>query len=182
MSDMKLLIVEDDEAFSATLVRRLTKHGFECEESHQADKVLHACHLFRPEYLILDMKIAADNGLLLIKPIRSLLPNIRIVLLTGFASIATAVEAIQMGADDYLAKPVDTKMLLKALKGKGSDGKKITLSNEIENKPMSPERLEWEHINQVLSSNDGNVSETARQLGMHRKTLQRKLQRKPAIR
>lgn len=179
---MKLLIVEDDAAFAATLVRRLTKHGFECEERHQADEALHACHLFRPDFLILDMKLATENGLLLIKPIRSLLPKIRIVLLTGFASIATAVEAIQMGADDYLAKPADTKMLLKALKGKNVESGKCTLFNDLENKPMSPERLEWEHINQVLSSNNGNISETARQLGMHRKTLQRKLQRKPVIR
>jgi two-component system response regulator RegA len=178
---MKLLIVEDDKAFAATLVRRLTKQGFDCQEMHQADEALHACHLFRPEYLILDMKLATENGLLLIKPIRSLLPNIRIVLLTGFASIATAVEAMQMGADDYLAKPVDTQMLLKALKGKEADGDHEILSTDIENKPMSPERLEWEHINQVLSSNNGNVSETARQLGMHRRTLQRKLQRKPVL-
>jgi two-component system, response regulator RegA len=178
---VKLLIVEDDKAFAATLVRRLTKHGFDCQEMHQADEALHACHLFRPEYLILNMKLATENGLLLIKPIRSLLPNIRIVLLTGFASIATAVEAMQMGADDYLAKPVDTQMLLKALKGKDTDGDNLMLSTDIENKPMSPERLEWEHINQVLSSNNGNVSETARQLGMHRRTLQRKLQRKPVV-
>ncbi|MCO4797963.1 MAG: response regulator [Colwelliaceae bacterium] len=178
---MKLLIVEDDTAFAATLVRRLSKHGFDCQERHQADEALHACHQFRPDYLILDMKLAADNGLMLIKPIRALLPDIRIVLLTGFASIATAVEAIQMGANDYLAKPVDTQMLLKALKGENSEPNTLKVETDIESKPMSPERLEWEHINQVLSSNDGNVSETARQLGMHRRTLQRKLQRKPVI-
>ncbi|MEW6991833.1 response regulator transcription factor [Colwelliaceae bacterium 6441] len=176
---MKLLIVEDDTAFAATLVRRLTKHGFDCQEKHQADEALHACHQFRPDYLILDMKLAEDNGLMLIKPIRALLPNIRIVLLTGFASIATAVEAINMGANDYLAKPVDTQMLLKALLGKNCQDSKIDVETAIDNKPMTPERLEWEHINQVLSSNDGNVSETARQLGMHRRTLQRKLQRTP---
>lgn len=178
---MKLLIVEDDTAFAATLVRRLSKHGFDCQERHQADEALHACHQFRPDYLILDMKLAADNGLMLIKPIRALLPDIRIVLLTGFASIATAVEAIQMGANDYLAKPVDTQMLLRALKGENSEEHGSMVESDIESKPMSPERLEWEHINQVLSSNDGNVSETARQLGMHRRTLQRKLQRKPVI-
>lgn len=176
---MKLLIIEDDKAFAATLARRLTKQGFECQERHQADEALHACHQFRPEYLILDMKIASDNGLTLIKPIRALLPNIRIVLLTGFASIATAVEAIQMGADDYLSKPVDTQMLLKALKGKDTEQADVVPVAESE-KTMSTERLEWEHIHQVLSSNDGNISATARQLGMHRRTLQRKLQRKPA--
>ena len=80
-----------------------------------------------------------------------------------------------------LAKPVDTQMLLKALKGENSEPNTLKVETDIESKPMSPERLEWEHINQVLSSNDGNVSETARQLGMHRRTLQRKLQRKPVI-
>lgn len=178
---MKLLIVEDDIAFAATLVRRLTKHGFECQEIHQADQALHICHQFRPDYLILDMKLASENGLLLIKPIRALLPNIRIVLLTGYASIATAVEAIHLGANDYLAKPVDTQMLLKALTGNDVKSDNTKLENEFDNKPMSTERLEWEHIHQVLNSNNGNVSATARQLGMHRRTLQRKLQKKPAL-
>lgn len=173
---MKLLIVEDDTAFAATLVRRLTKYGFDCQERHDADQALHACHQFRPDYLILDMKLASDNGLMLIKPIRALLPNVRIVLLTGYASIVTAVEAINLGANDYLAKPVDTKMLLKALTVNSTNPE-----NEPDNRPMSTERLEWEHIHQVLNSNDGNVSETARKLGMHRRTLQRKLQKKPTL-
>ncbi|MFT5756843.1 MAG: two-component system response regulator RegA [Alteromonadaceae bacterium] len=178
---MKLLIVEDDMAFSATLVRRLTKHGFDCQERHQADQALRACHQFKPDYLILDMILASDNGLMLIKPIRALLPNIHIILLTGYASIVTAVGAINLGANDYLAKPVDTKMLLKALIGSSSEQSKMLSENEPDNKPMSTERLEWEHINQVLNTNDGNVSETARQLGMHRRTLQRKLQKKPTF-
>lgn len=178
---MKLLIVEDDVAFSATLARRLTKYGFECEEKHQVDQVLHFCHQYRPEFLILDMKLATDNGLTLIKPVRALLPNIRIVLLTGYASIATAVEAIQLGANDYLAKPVDTSMLIKALMGKNEETGDFKSIDDVEFKPMSTERLEWEHIHQVLNSNDGNVSATARQLGMHRRTLQRKLQKKPVL-
>jgi len=178
---MKLLIVEDDVAFAATLVRRLTKYGFDCQERHQADQALHACHQFRPDYLILDMKLASDNGLMLIKPIRALLPNIRIVLLTGYASIATAVEAINLGANDYLAKPVDTQMLLKTLMVNTTDSENIHVDNEPDNRPMSTERLEWEHIHQVINSNDGNGSETARKLGMHRRTLQRKLKKKPML-
>ena len=192
---MKLLIVEDDEAFATTLSRRLTKHGFHCEKSDKTDQALLSCHQFRPDYLVLDMKLATENSLTLIKPIKALLPNIRIVLLTGYASIATAVEAIQLGADDYLAKPVDTQMLLKALLGKNksdisvdmhnsqakSDKNTKPLLSDIASETMTTERVEWEHIHQVLSSNDGNVSATARQLGMHRRTLQRKLQKKPAI-
>jgi len=176
---MKLLIIEDDQAFAATLARRLGKQGFECQQIHQADHALHACHQFKPDYILLDMKLNTDSGLVLIKPIRAALPHTRIVLLTGFASIATAVEAMRYGADDYLAKPVDTKMILKALIPENV----IHHHNmaPLENEVMSTERLEWEHIQQVLSTNDGNVSATARQLGMHRRTLQRKLQKKPPI-
>ena len=123
------------------------------------------------------MKLAADNGLRLIKPIRAMLPKVKIVLLTGFASVATAVQAMRLGADDYLAKPVNTQMLLTAL-----DTEQVpnnTIDTDIGSDTMSTERVEWEHINQVLNSNGGNVSATARQLGMHRRTLQRKLQKKP---
>jgi two-component system response regulator RegA len=176
---MKLLIIEDDQAFSATLTRRVSTQGFECRQVHQADQALYTCHQFKPEYILLDMKLNADSGLALIKPIRSALPKARIVLLTGFASIATAVEAMRYGADDYLAKPVDTKMILKALNPE-KETRQYNMA-PIENDVMSTERLEWEHIQQVLSTNDGNVSATARQLGMHRRTLQRKLQKKPPI-
>jgi len=172
---MKLLIVEDDKALCATLNRRLTKQNFECYEVHQANQVLHNCHLIKPTHIILDMKLASDNSLNLIKPIRAALPNVRLLLLTGFASIATAVEAMRLGADDYLSKPVDTKMILKSL----LDQEGTPQENDFELQTMSTERLEWEHIQQVLSCNEGNVSATARQLGMHRRTLQRKLQKKP---
>jgi len=140
---------------------------------NQSDALLIARqHL--PEFVLLDMKLGDDNGLALIKPLRSLLGQAHIVLLTGFASIATAVEAMRLGANDYLTKPVDMATLLKALKNDTA----IAL-NDLAAPVMSPERLEWEHIQQVLHSNDGNVSATARQLNMHRRTLQRKLQKKP---
>ncbi|SEL32842.1 two-component system, response regulator RegA [Colwellia chukchiensis] len=171
----KLLIIEDDVAFATTLARRMTKHGFHCQQVHQADQALHACLQQKPDCILLDMKLAKDNGLLLIKPIRASLPKVKIVLLTGFASVATAVQAMRLGADDYLAKPVNTQMLLTALGSAPVAQKVPSLDSEI----MSAERVEWEHINQVLNSNAGNVSETARQLGMHRRTLQRKLQKKP---
>lgn len=175
---MKLLIIEDDEAFAETLARRLGKQGFECQQVHQANQALHVCHQFKPQYILLDMKLNTDSGLTLIKPIRSALPKARIVLLTGFASIATAVEAMRYGADDYLAKPVDTKMILASLMPEQVANHSMPA---IESEVMSTERLEWEHIQQVLSTNSGNVSATARQLGMHRRTLQRKLQKKPPV-
>ncbi len=171
----KLLIIEDDVSFAATLARRMTKHNFSCQQVHQADKALHACLQQKPDCILLDMKLASENGLTLIKPIRAALPKVKLVLLTGFASVATAVQAMRLGADDYLAKPVNTQMLLTAL----DIAQEVESAIDLDVDTMSAERVEWEHINQVLNSNDGNVSATARQLGMHRRTLQRKLQKKP---
>jgi len=171
---MKLLIIEDDINLASTLARRLTKQGFTCDVAHnQSDALLRARQLV-PDLILLDMKLGDDNGLMLIKPLRNLLENTHIVLLTGFASIATAVEAMRLGANDYLTKPIDMATLLKALNNETSE-----LQTSIDDAVMSPERLEWEHIQQVLHSNNGNISVTARQLNMHRRTLQRKLQKKP---
>ncbi|MDN3379845.1 MULTISPECIES: response regulator [unclassified Pseudoalteromonas] len=173
---MKLLIIEDDINLASTLTRRLTKHGFGCEVAHNSAQALQLVKQYKPSHVLLDMKLGDDNGLLLIKPIKELLPSCHIVLLTGFASIATAVEAMRIGANDYLTKPVDMPTLVKALDINNQ------LPTEITTAPstvMSAERVEWEHIQQVLHCNHGNISETARQLNMHRRTLQRKLQKKP---
>lgn len=170
---MKLLIIEDDEAFATILSRRLTKHHFDCVVCHSAEKALASCVSHQPNYILLDMNLAGDSGLALLEPIKQCRPTAKIVLLTGYASIATAVEAMRLGANDYLAKPVTTKMLLKSLIGEYGD-----LELEVDN-TMSPDRVEWEHIQQTLAQNDGNISETARQLNMHRRTLQRKLQKRP---
>lgn len=171
----KLLIIEDDTALAGVLVRRMTKQGFDCRQCHDASQGLLLARQFRPTHVLLDMKLAQENGLKLISPLRQLLPDVVMVLLTGYASIATAVEAIRLGADNYLAKPVDTQTLLNALLTTAVDSEVEPLTEE----PLSPKRLEWEHIQQVLNANSGNVSATARQLGMHRRTLQRKLLKKP---
>ena len=171
---MKLLIIEDDINLATTLARRLTKHSFNCEVAHNQTEALLRARQQQPDCILLDMKLADENGLALIAPLRHLLPKAHIVLLTGFASIATAVEAMRLGANDYLTKPVDMASLLKALKVEP-----VSTVTEISEEVMSPERLEWEHIQHVLHSNNGNVSMTARQLNMHRRTLQRKLQKKP---
>ncbi|TMP08116.1 two-component system response regulator [Pseudoalteromonas sp. S3178] len=172
---MKLLIIEDDINLANTLARRLTKQGYSCEVAHNQSDALLSAHKYLPDCILLDMKLGDDNGLALIKPLRSLLAQAHIVLLTGFASIATAVEAMRVGADDYLTKPVDMATLLKALNADLNTQNVSSIVTPV----MSPERLEWEHIQQVLHSNNGNVSATARQLNMHRRTLQRKLQKKP---
>jgi two-component system response regulator RegA len=183
---MKLLIVEDDSAFANTLKRRMEKHHYTCWLADNINDALLTCHRQMPEYVLLDMKLNNESGLNLITPIRKLLPNSRIILLTGFASIATAVDAIKLGADDYLTKPVDTQTLLAALAKNAvesalkSSSPTLIIERNVKTEPtLSTEQVEWEHIQQVLKFNNGNVSATARQLSMHRRTLQRKLQKKP---
>jgi len=171
---MKLLIIEDDEAFARTLARRLAKYGFDCHVEHNEEQVIATFESVEPEYVLLDMKLQTLSGLHFIKHIKAFNNNIKLVLLTGFASIATAVEAVKLGADDYLTKPADTLLIVQTLLGKENMEPEI-----LPQERMSAERLEWEHIQQVLKANEGNVSETARQLNMHRRTLQRKLQKKP---
>lgn len=174
---MKLLIVEDDEIFANTLKRRLEKHGYDCLHVDNNNDALLACHRHMPDYILLDMKLAQETTLNIITPLRKLRPKSRIILLTGFASIATAVEAIKLGADDYLAKPVDTQTLLATL----SDSKAASIDlTDDSDETLSAEQVEWQHIQQVLKANQGNISATARQLSMHRRTLQRKLQKRPA--
>jgi len=173
----KLLIVEDDIIFANTLKMRLTKHDFDCVHVETNSEALLACHRYKPDYVLLDMKLSQETTLNIITPIRQLRPKSRIILLTGFASIATAVEAIKLGADDYLTKPLDTQTLLAAL-NKIKAGEILT-NTELDGKTLSAEQVQWEHIQQVLKANDGNVSATARQLSMHRRTLQRKLQKRP---
>jgi len=186
---MKLLIIEDDKTFANLLKRRMEKHGYTCYLADNINDALLTCHRQLPEFILLDMKLHNESGLDLITPIKKLLPQSRLILLTGFASIATAVDAIKMGANDYLTKPVDTQTLLAALVKKDNKQgvKHNTLSvksNEVSVIPeptLSTEQVEWEHIQQVLKFNEGNVSATARQLSMHRRTLQRKLQKRPSL-
>lgn len=172
---MKLLIVEDDHFYGATLARRLTKQDYLCEVAEDKSSALLVAKSFQPDVILLDMHLNGDSGLTLIEPFKASLPDTKIILLTGYASIATAVEAIKLGADDYLAKPVDTSTLVATILGK----KPQTIEIE-ESDTLSPEQIEWEHINQVLKANKGNVSAAARQLSMHRRTLQRKLQKRPS--
>jgi len=185
-----LLIIEDDLAFANTLKRRLTKYNYSCEHASDSNQALLLSRKILPDFILLDMKLANESGLNLIKPLRSLLPKAKILLLTGFASIATAVDAIKLGANDYLAKPIDTKTLLSALEASDLDSIQITKrgttipidNNEniaLPEETLSTEQVEWQHIQQVLKFNHGNVSATARQLSMHRRTLQRKLQKRP---
>jgi len=130
-----------------------------------------------PEYAVIDLKMPGPSGLELVQKLKQLDENTRIVMLTGYASIATAVEAIKLGATHYLAKPADADEILAAFHRTEGDA-----ALPVGSKPLSVARLEWEHIQKVLSECQGNISETARRLGMHRRTLQRKLGKRPARR
>lgn len=194
----QILIVEDDELYASTLKRRLTKHSFVCALAGNKSDALLLSKQLSPDVILLDMHLAGESGLSIIKPLRASVPKAKIILLTGYASIATAVEAIKLGANDYLAKPVDTTTLLNTIGNSGSQAGADTGINAGFNagamasqfqqeehvvvpETLSSEQLEWEHIHQVLKANDGNVSAAARQLSMHRRTLQRKLKKRPSF-
>ena len=178
MSMRRILIVDDDEVFRGALARAFTRRGFTPLLAATIDE---ACVLTReqvPDACVLDLKLGHESGLHLLPELMRLQPQMKIVVLTGYASIATAVEAVKQGALNYLAKPADADEILAAF----LPGGQMACDEVLEMPPMSVDRLEWEHIQKILSENAGNISETARMLGMHRRTLQRKLQKRPVKR
>ena len=169
-----LLLVDDDATFCRVLGLALRRRGFMVATAHGGAAALQLAQADSPEYAVVDLNLAGDSGLCLIPELLALDSATRIVVLTGYASIATAVEAIKLGAVNYLAKPADTDQVLAALQaGVGDPAAPVTT------RPLSVGRLEWEHIQRGLHDNGGNISATARQLGMHRRTLQRKLAKRP---
>lgn len=170
----RLLIVEDDPVFSGVLARAMGKRGFEVTEAVGLEQVRSIVGGFAPHYALVDLKLPGESGLKVVAYLARLAKPPRIVVLTGYASIATAIEAIRFGAIHYLAKPSDADEILAALRRGEADA---TL--EVSPNTLSVGRLEWEHIQKVLTENGGNISATARALKMHRRTLQRKLDKRP---
>ena len=168
-----LLIIVDDAVLAQTLQRRLSKSGYDATTVDNAPVVLDDIKTHGADIYLIDLRLARQSGLNLIAPLRQAYPDSLIIVMTGFASIATAVNAIKLGADDYLPKPLDFKLLIDTIEGRKTMD--LVVTDEI----MSPERIEWEHIQKVLAANEGNVSATARELGMYRRTLQRKLAKHP---
>ncbi|WP_103334974.1 ActR/PrrA/RegA family redox response regulator transcription factor [Pseudotabrizicola formosa] len=165
--DRTLLLVDDDEPFVKRLARAMERRGFipETAESVAAGKAIAQSR--PPAYAVVDLRLEDGNGLDVVEALRERRPDCRIVVLTGYGAIATAVAAVKVGATDYLSKPADANDVTNALLSKGA-----SMPAPPEN-PMSADRVRWEHIQRVYEMCDRNVSETARRLSMHRRTLQR---------
>jgi len=173
-SSESILLVDDDEAFRDALARALERRKFTVHKAGNHKTALSLAEQYTPPLGIIDLCIGEESGLQVIETLASRYPDMRLVVLTGFASITTAVEAIKLGAKHYLTKPADVDSIIDALYQDEGNA-----DVDAAQQPMSVKRLEWEHIQKTLAEHDGNVSAAARALGMHRRTLQRKLQKKP---
>jgi len=166
------LVIDDDEHFARVLCRSLSRQGNTATSVSSLDEI--DDQMAPPQRLIIDLRLGEASGLDAVSTLRQRWPDSQIVVLTGYASIPTAVEAIKRGADNYLHKPATIQELMRAFAGETSD---VTNSTESAESAMSLEKMEWEHIQRTLNEHDGNISATARALNMHRRTLQRKLQK-----
>ncbi|MCG6900745.1 MAG: response regulator transcription factor [Gammaproteobacteria bacterium] len=169
-----LLLVDDDEIYCEVLSDALTKRNYAVSIAHNLSDALQLAECMEPEYAVVDLRIGSESGLELVKQLAELDENTRIVILTGYASVATAVESIKLGAIHYLTKPATADEIVAALHRDEGDP-----SVSPAEQPLSVKRLEWEHLQKVLAEHDGNISAAARALKMHRRTLQRKLAKRP---
>jgi two-component system response regulator RegA len=172
-----LLVVDDDAVFARVLAQAFERRGYSVRTGHDVAAALALARAESPEFAVIDLRMPGPSGLELVRELKALDAHTRIVVLTGYASIATAVEAIKLGAIHYLAKPADADQIEAAFQRVEGDA-----AIDVPDQPLSVNRLEWEHIQQVLRECGDNISETARRLGMHRRTLQRKLNKRPARR
>jgi two-component system response regulator RegA len=168
-----LVIVEDDARFARTLKRSFERRGYEVLHAVGLDELRELLKTHSPGYAVVDLKLAGASGLACVEALHAHNPDVLIVVLTGFASIATAVEAIKLGACHYLAKPSNTDDIEAAFQ-KAAGNTEVAVTE----RPTSIKTLEWERIHQTLMETDFNISETARRLGMHRRTLARKLEKR----
>ena len=170
----RFLLIDDDESFTLVLARALQRRGFTTQSAHSDTEAIALAKGQSFDKAIVDLKMQGVSGLTLIPTLKQLQPQLEIVMLTGYSSVATAVEAVKLGATNYLCKPASTTEILSAFTNTSGDVEAV-----IPEKRPSVDRLEWEHIQKVLNENHGNISATARALGMHRRTLQRKLNKHP---
>ncbi len=171
-----LLIVEDDDRLRDRLARALAQRGFETRVASDYESAMRAAHEEAPEYLLVDLRMPGGrSGLDVMRDIKALDSATVVVVLTGYGSIATAIEAVRLGAAQYLTKPADADEIVAAL-----SGTREAATADSANHVPSLARVEWEHINRVLADCEGNVSQAARLLGLHRRSLQRKLNKFPS--
>ena len=166
--DASLLLVDDDEVFLKRLARAMERRGFEVATASSIATGKAQVSIRPPAYAVVDLRLEDGNGLDVVEALRAKRPDARIVVLTGYGAIATAVAAVKIGATDYLSKPADADEVVNALLQRPG-----TVLPEPPENPMSADRVRWEHIQRVYEQCDRNVSETARRLSMHRRTLQR---------
>ena len=168
-----LLVVDDDAPFRERLVRAMRDRGYDANGVPDHTSALDAARLDSPELALVDLRLPGESGLTVVKDLKSLDPSTVVVVLTGYGSVATAVESMKLGATSYLTKPADADQIVAAFDG-------TQPSDEAEVPSLA--RVEWEHIQRVLADCSGNVSQAARMLGIHRRSLQRKLSKYPSIR
>lgn len=167
------LVVDDDRAFCSTLAGALRRRGYSVIVAHGFDEAVAEAAAWKPGRAIVDLRMPGRGGLELVNVLCREHPDMRVVVLTGYGSIATAVEAIKLGAVHYLTKPTEVSAILAAFQRR-----EPSTDIEMVDPPLSLDVVEWEHLQKVLADCDGNISEAARRLGMHRRTLQRKLAKK----
>jgi two-component system response regulator RegA len=171
-----ILVVDDDEIFRKRMSRALSERGLEVRSAANVDEALALAANEPPELAVVDLRMPGRSGLELVRALKELDPATRVLVLTGYGSIATAVDAMRLGATNYLPKPADADDVLSALFPEGVPGR-----SSGGEEPTAPTlaRAEWEHIHRIMADCDGNLSEAARRLGVHRRSLQRKLQKYP---
>lgn len=170
---LTLLLVDDDEVLRERLGRALRERGFEVTTAESGEAAIAIARRDAPEFAVVDLRMPGASGIEVLDALRAIDPATRVLMLTGYGSIATAVEATRRGAVGYLSKPADADEVVAALTGRPSAEGKVDIDTP------SLARTEWEHIQRVLADCAGNISETARRLGIHRRSLQRKLQKYP---
>lgn len=173
-----ILVVDDDPVFCGVLTKALERRGYAVAPALSVAEARSHIEQRKPDYAVVDLRIGAESGLGLVRQLAALSPPTRSIVLTGYGSIATAVEAIKIGAVHYLTKPVEVDEILAALHGEIP----FARGPEAEPRTLSVRRAEWEHIQRVLTEHGGNISAAARALGIHRRTLQRKLRKRPVRR
>lgn len=175
-ANRSVLVVDDDDTFRTRLGKAFRDRGFEVHLAHSAEEAIRLAHQDSPELATVDLRMPGASGLDVVRELHAIDPATVIVMLTGYGSIATAVEAVRAGAVHYLSKPVDIDQILAAFDGKPS----ATPTEDVVVPSLA--RVEWEHIQRVLGDCDGNISQAARLLGLHRRSLQRKLSKDPVRR